>query len=93
MSPRRVVVSAVVVFSLGSLPGWTQVVRQPAPAPVQRTFFVHGSIRDNDDNRPLEMIRVDLRTITGETVGTAFSRSNGEFEFHGVPNGVYYVVV
>ncbi len=93
MSLRRVFFSAVVIFSLGSLPGWTQVVRQPASTSIQRTYFVRGSLRNNDDNRPLEMIRVELRTITGQTLGTAFSRSNGEFEFYGIPNGVYYVVV
>jgi tetratricopeptide (TPR) repeat protein len=39
------------------------------------------------------MIRVDLKRFTGETVSTAFTRSNGEFEFAGITNGAYQVVI
>ncbi len=39
------------------------------------------------------MVRVDLKRFTGETVQTSFTRSNGEFEFVGLNNGVYQVVI
>jgi tetratricopeptide (TPR) repeat protein len=39
------------------------------------------------------MIRVDLKTFTGEIVNTSFTRTNGEFEFAGVGSGNYVLEV
>lgn len=89
---RRGVVSSLIVLFLSSIPGWSQI-RQPATTPVPRMFSIRGSLRSNEDNHPLEMIRVELRRTTGETVSITFTRSNGEFEFTGLSNGIYAIVV
>ncbi len=67
--------------------------RPPRTETAPRTFYIRGAIRTADEGRPIEMVRVDLKRLTGETVGTTFTRSNGEFEFGGLPNGVYYIVL
>ena len=67
--------------------------RQPPTSTVSPTLYIRGSLRDGDNSRPMEMIKVDLKRMTGEVVSTAFTRSNGEFEFTGLPRGVYYIVV
>jgi tetratricopeptide (TPR) repeat protein len=67
--------------------------RTPATNPAPRTFSIRGSLRNSDDGRTIEMVKVDLKRPTGETVSTTFTRSNGEFEFGGLPNGVYLLVV
>lgn len=36
---------------------------------------------------------MDLRLFTGEVVAMGFTRSNGEFEFQGLRNGIYYLIV
>ena len=73
-------------------PARTQGTPSTPTAPT-RTFYISGSVRDSETVRPIEMIRVDLRKITGETVSTSFTRSNGEFVFTGLPNGLYIIVV
>ena len=73
-------------------PAWPQITR-PTPSAPSRTFYIRGNLRNADDMRPLEMIKLDLRRITGETVNTTFTRSNGEFEFVGLPNGLYLLIV
>ncbi len=90
MLPRFAVSSFL--LALMAAPAYTQI-RPPAPAPVARTFSLRGTLRDNETSRAMEMIKVDLKRLSGETVSTTFTRSNGEFEFNGLPNGVYYVIV
>lgn len=65
----------------------------PGVGQLPRTFMLTGSVRDNDTGQPVEMVRVDLRRFTGETLATAFTRSNGEFEFSGLARGNYYLIV
>ncbi len=67
--------------------------RPPSTGSTSRTFSLSGSIRNSDDGRPYEMVKVDLKRVTGEVLGTTFTRSNGEFEFYGLPNGLYLIVV
>lgn len=66
---------------------------QPTVDQTARTFIINGSLRRNDTGEALDMIKVDLRRFTGETVGSAFTRSNGEFEFSGLGRGNYYIIV
>lgn len=69
--------------------------RRPAPsveAPV-RLYQLRGHVRLAQNETGVEMIRVELRHFTGEVVGTTFTRQNGEFEFAGVPNGTYQLIV
>ncbi len=80
------------VLLRSAVPCWSQA-RPPRTETAPRTFYIRGALRTADEGRPIEMVRVDLKRLTGEIVGTTFSRSMGEFEFGGLPNGVYYVVV
>lgn len=92
MHRRLAVVSSLVVFVLGCIPCWSQG-RPPNVNLPKRTFSIQGSIRNYDNYQPVEMLKVDLKKLTGVVVSTAFTRSNGEFEFSGLTPGVYYVVV
>jgi hypothetical protein len=69
-----------------------QTQRRSTDTPV-RTYQIRGSIRSAVNDQPLEMVRVDLKMFTGETVATAITRSNGEFEFVGLRQGEYFIEV
>lgn len=91
-------VSALVAF--GTLLAAPAVAQLPPPSsnPANtgmpaRTYTVQGFLRLGSTNQALEMIRVDLKLFSGETVNSTFTRSNGEFEFSGLPSGVYVVEV
>ena len=84
--------AVLVVHVAGAFPCPAQT-RQPPTSTPSPTLYIRGSLRDADNSRPMEMIKVDLKRMTGEVVSTAFTRSNGEFEFTGLPRGVYYIVV
>ena len=58
-----------------------------------RTFILNGMLRYSDSGRPAELVKVDLRRFTGETLASAFTRSNGDFEFVNLPRGAYYLIV
>lgn len=58
-----------------------------------RIYSVRGNVRSHINEAGVEMIRVELRKFTGEVVTTTFTRTNGEFEFPGVSNGNYLLVV
>jgi len=58
-----------------------------------RTYVLTGALRFADSHRAAEMIKVDLKKFTGETVSTAFTRSNGDFEFVNLARGAYYLIV
>lgn len=90
---RSCAAARLLVISLcAALPCWSQQ-RQPTTGNAPSTFYISGSVRNSDDNRPLEMIRIDLKRITAETLATSFTRSNGEFEFGSVPRGSYQIVI
>jgi tetratricopeptide (TPR) repeat protein len=65
----------------------------PSTQPTVRVFSISGSVRYGDTGQAVEMMKVDLRRFTGETISSAFTRSNGEFEFGGLGRGNYYIVV
>ena len=58
-----------------------------------RTYTVRGAVRSAVNDVAIEMVRVDLVRFTGETVGSTFTRSNGDFEFASVRNGEYFIDV
>ncbi len=60
---------------------------------IQYNFSVRGKVVDPDNHAQLEGARVELRTITGVTVGTVFTRAGGNFEFLNVGVGSYDLIV
>lgn len=92
MNRRLVIVFMLLVCLAGGVPCRSQV-KPPSSDLSSRTFFIQGSVRKDEGNQTVEMVKVDLKKLTGEVVATAFTRSNGEFEFRGLPPGTYYLVV
>lgn len=72
---------------------FAQTNRRNVPDTTTRTYLVRGSVRSAVDDQPIQMVRVDLVRFTGETVGTMFTRSNGDFEFTGLRSGEYIIDV
>ncbi len=70
-----------------------QSSRRTTPDSTIRTYSIRGSVRSALNDVALEMVRVDLVRFTGETIGTSFSRNNGEFEFTGITGGEYFLDV
>src|SRR5579864_2332202 len=72
-----------------------------APIPAQNskttgrtlTFSVRGKVMDAEQRAQIEGARVELRSFTGATVGTMFTRAGGDFEFLDLTSGMYDVVV
>lgn len=56
-------------------------------------YSIRGQVRSNENSQPVEMARVQLMAPEGEQIGVQFTRSNGEFEFNGLGNGAYRLVV
>lgn len=54
---------------------------------------IRGALRLASDHRGVEGIRIELKQITGETLSVAYTTSNGNFEFLGVPSGTYMLEV
>jgi len=92
MKRRQAVVYFLPILLLISISCWSQG-RQPSGGAAVRTFYVRGTVRNNDTSQPIEMLKVDLKKLTGEVVSTSFTRTNGEFDFSGVTNGMYYIVI
>lgn len=92
MKRRQVFPYFLPILLLVSVPCWPQG-RPPSSGSVSRTFYLRGTVRDSDTSQAMEMIKVELKKLTGEVVSTSFTRSNGEFDFNGVTNGVYYIVI
>jgi tetratricopeptide (TPR) repeat protein len=66
---------------------------QGRPTPTRATYGIAGSVRDDFDQHSMESVRVDLKQSTGTPINTTFTRSNGEFEFYGIPNGDYIIEI
>lgn len=81
------------IFFLSVLPSFAQTPPRPTPSPVERMFSIRGSLRFASNNTAAEMIRVELKKFTGETVALTYTRSNGEFEFGTLPTGQYIIAV
>lgn len=78
----------LILFAIGVLPGRAQ--NRTASRPV---FEIDGYVRDDIDAHPMENIRVDLKQASGIPLTTAFTRSNGDFQFTGLTSGNYIVEV
>lgn len=91
---------ASVLFSgliLGTIPSSglapAQATRRSSDSTPIRTFQIRGSVRSAINDQAIDMVKVDLKMFTGETVGVSVTRSNGEFEFSGLRQGDYYLDV
>ncbi len=58
-----------------------------------RTYVISGMLRLASTNQGADMIRVELKRFTGESVNTAFTNSTGQFEFGGLTGGEYVLEV
>ncbi len=78
----------LLLLALGVLPGNAQNV------PSRRAIFsISGSIRDETDHHGMENIPVTLKQLTGNIVGSSFTRGNGDFQFDGLGNGDYILEI
>ena len=57
------------------------------------SYSIRGNVRFATNERPAEMVKIELRRFSGDMAGTAITRSNGEFEFSGLAPGTYYLVI
>ena len=57
------------------------------------TYSVRGKVLDSEDRAQLEGVRVELRSFSGASVGTTFTRDAGDFQFLNVSEGAYDVIV
>jgi tetratricopeptide (TPR) repeat protein len=79
----------VLLLALGVLPGNAQVQQSRR----RSVYSIGGNLRDDVSHRSLENILVTLKQLTGATVNTAFTRSNGDFQFDGLPEGDYILEI
>lgn len=84
---RRALVSLVIVVA-AVLPCIAQNRSNP-----RGVYSISGNVRDDATHNALENVRVDLKVSAGETLNTAFTRGNGEFEFDGLTNGDYIIEI
>jgi tetratricopeptide (TPR) repeat protein len=78
-------------------PASAQIPRQNPQTPggdtrETRQYFVRGWVSDAATHSRIEGVRVDLVATTGGTIGTNFTRGNGEFEFDNIGQGSYNLV-
>jgi Flp pilus assembly protein TadD len=80
-----------------SVPVAAQQKSKPPAGPSMGTreasrASVSGFVRDAQDHRTVEGVKVELRVFAGGTVATAFT-SNGNFRFDNISSGTYILVV
>lgn len=93
MGPRRSVLLLACALLLPELVFAQVRPTAPPSVPPTRTFNIRGSLRLASTHAGVEMIRVDLKRFTGETVNSTYTRSNGDFEFAGLSSGNYILEV
>jgi tetratricopeptide (TPR) repeat protein len=94
MNRRAVFPALLAIFLL--LPGFAHAQTTPSTANRDlpaRLQSIRGNVRFEQNVQSAEMVKVELRKFSGEIAGVTFTRSNGEFEFAGLYNGTFYVVV
>ncbi len=92
MARRLVVFSFLAALVFFPLPSWSQT-RPTSPGPGVRTLYIRGILRNNDTSEPMQNVKIELKRLTGESVGVTFTRSSGEFEFIGLGGGTYYLMI
>ena len=91
--------SAFTSFRAPALIGILALFCAPIPAQNSKTtgrtltFSVRGKVMDTEQRAQIEGARVELRSFTGATVGTMFTRAGGDFEFLDLTAGMYDFVV
>lgn len=85
---------AILTISMTVPPGGASYAQtRRSPESTVRTYQLRGSVRSAFNDLAIEMVRVDLKMFTGETVSSSITRSNGEFEFSGLRSGEYYLEI
>jgi tetratricopeptide (TPR) repeat protein len=79
----------LLLLALGALPGNAQSQQQRRHG----KFSIGGSLRDSVDHHGMENVLVTLKLLTGPTVNTAYTRSNGDFQFDGLTEGDYILEI
>jgi tetratricopeptide (TPR) repeat protein len=79
----------LLLLALGALPGNAQSQQQRRHG----NFSIGGSLRDSVDHHGMENVLVTLKLLTGPTVNTAYTRSNGDFQFDGLTEGDYILEI
>jgi tetratricopeptide (TPR) repeat protein len=78
----------LIVLALSVLPGGAQ------STPNRHAMFsVGGTLRDGVSHRALENILVTLKLFTGPVANTAYTRTNGDFQFDSLPRGDYILEI
>jgi len=78
----------LILFAIGVLPALAQTRGNSRPV-----YSIDGYVRDDTDQHPMENVRVDLKQGSGIPMTSAFTRSNGDFQFTGLSSGTYLVEV
>jgi tetratricopeptide (TPR) repeat protein len=90
MSCRNALSSLLLVL-IAALPAAAQ--RPSAPVPNRAIYSISGNVRDDSSQQTMENVRVDLYGNAGVPLMSYYTRSNGEFQFDGLPNGSYSIGV
>jgi len=66
----------------------------PAKAQSRRQIFsIGGNVLDGTDHHPMESVQVTLKSATSVPMNSAYTRGDGEFQFDGLGNGDYTIVI
>ena len=78
---------AFIIGSTVLLQSGTRGQIAPEPRTLSGTVYYAGG------NQPVENATVELRTTEGSMIAPQRTSSNGWFEFHGVPRGIYVITI
>jgi hypothetical protein len=81
---------------LCSAPSAAQRGTPPPRPPVRsnqvRSFSVNGMVTDAATNAQLDYVKIELHSVTGGVVGTAFTSGSGGFQLNNISDGDYTLV-
>ena len=97
----RTALSIIALLISAAVPSWAQTRFPPPPdqsanptpttPTVSRTFMIRGTLRQSDTNRPADLVHLELVFFNGEKAASGTTLANGEFEFHDLKGGVYFL--
>ena len=96
---RRAAIPALlaILVLLLPLPSLAQGQKSPSSLPnvdpYTRKYSIRGNVRFEQDERPVENIKIELTRFSGGVMSVTFTRSNGEFEFAGLDKGEFFLIV